>query len=100
MIARHNRNEWADHKKETIRPSYEKIKLEIFSFEHRLTQKFYPAKSNIKGTNLKKVNHRSLKCLESKDKETSFIKKRASTVLIFCMRIKMLRIILVSMIYL
>lgn len=73
MIARHNRNEWADHKKETIRPSYEKIKLEIFSFEHKLTKKFYPAKSNIKGTNLKKVNHRSLKCLESKDKDTSFI---------------------------
>lgn len=73
MIARHNRNEWADHKKETIRPSYEKISLEIFSFDHALTQKFYPAKQNIRGSNIKKVNHRSLRCLDSKDGKTSFV---------------------------
>ena len=72
MIARHNRNEWAKYAKETIRPSYEKIKIEIFSFEHKLTQKFHPTKNNIKGSNLKKVNHRSLKCFASKDNETSF----------------------------
>ena len=72
MIARHNRNEWAKYAKETIRPSYEKIKIEIFSFDHELTQKFHPTKNKIKGSNLKKVNHRSLKCLASEDNETSF----------------------------
>lgn len=72
MYAIHNRNEWADHKKETIRPSSEKIKLEIFSFDHKLTQRFHPVKYNIKGSNIKKVNHRSLRCLESKDGATSF----------------------------
>lgn len=72
MYAIHNKNEWIDHKKETIRPSFEKIKLEIFSFEHSLTQRFHPTKNNIKGSNFKKVNHRSLKCLQSEDNTTSF----------------------------
>ena len=72
MYIRHNSNEWVNHKKEVIRPSFEKIKLEIFSFEHKLTQRFHPTKNNIRGSNLKKVNHRSLKCLESEDKATSF----------------------------
>ena len=72
MYIRHNSNEWVNHKKEVIRPSFEKIKLEIFSFEHKLTQRFHPTKNNIRGSNLKKVNHRSLKCLESEDNATSF----------------------------
>lgn len=71
MFAIHNRNEW-EYSKEVIRPSYERIKLEIFSYEHSLTKLFRPAKEVIKGTNIKKVNHRSLKCLMSDDDKTSF----------------------------
>ena len=72
MVRIHNKLEWANHKKETFRPSNERIKLEIFSYDHQYTKTFLPATTNIRGSNRVKVNHRSLKCYESKDKTTSF----------------------------
>jgi len=72
MVRIHNRNPWANHKKEVFRPSYERIKVEIFSYDHQYTKTYLPALLNFRGTNLKKVNHRSLKCYEAKDNTTSF----------------------------
>ena len=72
-IRRHNKRDWTDHAKEVIRPTYEKISVEIFSYKHELTRTYLPQSVNLKGSNGKKTNHRSLKCYESKDNQTAFV---------------------------
>ena len=66
----HNPRDWTNHKKEVIRPS-EKIAVEIFSYDHQYT-KLYDRDDITKGFNIKKTDHRHLKCYESKDGYTSF----------------------------
>lgn len=69
-ISVHNKQDWTDHKRSLIRP-LENVAIEIFSFDHQYTKSF--TRDNINaGFNYSKVNHRYLKCIESKDKYTSF----------------------------
>ena len=71
-IRRHNKRDWTDDAREVIRPTYEKISVEIFSYEHKLSKFFLPKNLNIQGTNHAKTSHRSLKVYKSKDSKTSF----------------------------
>ena len=73
MVRRHNNRRYSKHKKEVIRPTYEKIGVEIFSYDHKYTKAFLPYFEDIDGENAVKVNQRSLRCYSSKDKETSYL---------------------------
>lgn len=75
MVRRHNRKRHSSHKKEVIRPTYEKIAVEIFSYDHKYTKPFLPYIDNLDGVNHHKVNQRSLKCYSSKDNLSSYILK-------------------------
>ena len=72
MVRKHNRNIWANDRKEVIRPSNERIKVEIFSFDHKLTKTFLPLNRNIRGVNNEKTNHRHMKVYKSEEKDVSF----------------------------
>ena len=73
MVRRHNKRRYSNHKKEVTRPTYEKIGVEIFSYEHKYTRVYAPVFSNLNGTNHQKVNQRSFRCYGSKDNVSSFI---------------------------
>lgn len=73
MVKRHNNRRHTKHKKEVIRPSYEKISVEIFSYDHQYTKTYLPYIDDLNGENHIKVNQRSLKCYGSKDEESSYI---------------------------
>ena len=73
MVRRHNARRYTKHKKEVIRPTYERIAVEIFSYEHKLSRAYLPYIDNLDGTNLKKVNQRSLRCCTSNDGVSSYI---------------------------
>ena len=73
MVRRHNARRYTKHKKEVIRPTYERIAVEIFSYEHKLSRAYLPYIDNLDGTNLKKVNQRSLRCYTSNDGVSSYI---------------------------
>jgi len=66
MTAIHNPREYSEHKHEVIRPTYEYLKVELFSYDHELTQITTPSKIT-KGENYKLVNHRHLKAIVCKD---------------------------------
>lgn len=73
MVRRHNKREGSDHKKSVIRPTYEKISVEVFSYDHKYTKTFLPYFEDIDGENHTKINQRSLKCYGSKDGSNSYV---------------------------
>lgn len=73
MVRRHNKRKHSSHKKEVIRPTYEEISVEIFSYDHKYTKIYVPQLQDLNGSNHKKVNQKSLKCYGSADGLTSYI---------------------------
>ena len=73
MVRRYNNREWTHHKKEVIRPTYEKIAVEIFSFEHKYTKLYKPNAEDFENTNAKKVSNRCYNCYCSDDELSSFV---------------------------
>lgn len=71
MVAEHIPRDWSNHKHEVIRPMHEYYGVEIFSYEHKLTQTYKPSK-HITGSNFKQVSHRHLTCYESENSKKAF----------------------------
>lgn len=71
MTSEHIYRDWTGSKKSVIRPD-EKIAVEIFSYDHDLSREYLADEVNM-ANNCKLVNHRAVKCIESKDNYSAFV---------------------------
>lgn len=69
MVRKYIRRDWTDHERTTeyLSDEDEYIKLEIFSFDHELTQTFVPELGTLTGENVNKTYWKSWACFKSKD---------------------------------
>ena len=70
MVSKHIPRDFTNHTRETIRPTYEYMGVELFCLDHRLT-KWYSANQITSGENYKSSTHRHMKVLEA-DKDAPF----------------------------
>ena len=71
MVSKHITRDWAGHKKEVIRPTYERISVEIFSYDHKHTHAYIVPQIN-QGTNIHQTQQINMTCLESLNGTSSF----------------------------
>jgi len=71
MVSKHIKRDWTGHREEVIRPTYERISVEIFSYDHQYTHAYIVPEINT-GTNLHQTQQINMTCLESKDGVSAF----------------------------